>query len=158
MIPTARDLMETHVIAVSPESSLLDVHRLFVEEEISGAPVIDGAGNLLGVITKSDLLRAVDEERDSAVVETDYFRELLPYSAPDWGASSEDFQNRLAERQVEEVMTPGLIAVSPDASAAEVARALRENRVHRVFVMEDKRLLGVVSAFDVLKVLEDWRG
>lgn len=154
MVPTAREIMEKHVISVSPETSLLDVHRLFVEEEISGAPVVDGQGNLVGVVSQSDLLRAVDEERDTAIVEADYFRELLPYSVPDWAASSEDFQNRLGERRVEEVMTHGLICVSPEAGAPEIARTLRENHVHRVFVVEDQRLLGVVSAFDVLKVIE----
>ena len=112
--------METSVISVSPESALIDVHRLFVEEEISGAPVVDNTGALVGVISSTDLLRAVDEERDTAVVDADYFRDMLPYSAPDWGSSPENFQDRLADRRVEEVMTPGVISVPPEATAANL--------------------------------------
>lgn len=158
MLPTAKDLMETHVLSVNPEASLLDVHRLFVEEQISGAPVVDDRGLLLGVISTTDLMRAVDEERDTAIVDAQYFRDLLPYTSPDWASSSEDFQDRLAERTVADVMTRGLIAVAPAADAAEIARVLREHRIHRVFVVEDQNLLGVISAFDVLRVLEEMKG
>jgi CBS domain-containing protein len=50
-----------------------------------------------------------------------------------------------------------VLSVSPDAPARDVARILRENGVHRVFVSEDGRLLGVVSAFDLLRLIEDWK-
>jgi CBS domain-containing protein len=152
---SAGDLMERHVLSVSPETPLVDVHRLFVEEEISGAPVIDNAGLLLGVISTTDLLRAVEEEQDTALVETDYFRDILPYSAPDWANAPEDFQNRLADRTVEEIMTRGVISVAPTATASEVARTLRKHRVHRVFVVEGGRMLGLISAFDVLRLIEE---
>jgi CBS domain-containing protein len=120
MLPTARDLMQAGVISVSPETPLLDVHRLFVEEEISGAPVTDNTGTL-------------------------------------WSGSPEDLQDRLADRRVEEAMTPGVVSVEPKASAPEVARVLRENRIHRVFVVEDGRMVGVISAFDVLRLVEEWK-
>jgi CBS domain-containing protein len=159
MLPSAKDLMETHVLSVDPEASLLDVHRLFVEEQISGAPVVDERGLLLGVISTTDLMRAVDEERDTAIVDAEYFRDILPYTTPDWATSGEeDFQDRLRERRVTDVMTRGLIAVAPGADAAEIARVLREHRIHRVFVVEDQNLLGVISAFDVLRVLEELKG
>ena len=59
-MPLARDVMQTHLVTVEPELPLVDVHRLFVEEEITGAPVVDDTGRLLGVISSTDLLRAVD--------------------------------------------------------------------------------------------------
>ena len=157
MIPTARDLMETHVIAVNSEASLLDVYRLFVEEEISGAPVVDDLGTLVGVVTSTDLLRATEEEHDSAVVETDYLRRELPYTTPDWAALPGDFQDRLRERRVSEVMTPRVVTVPPEASAPEIARTLRQSRIHRVFVISDSRLVGIVSSFDILRLVEDWK-
>lgn len=150
----ARDLAEKHVIAVGPRASLLDVHRLFVEEEISGAPVVSEDEELVGVITSTDLLRAVEEERDTVEVHSAYFREILPYSSPDWAALPEDFQDRLSGRTVEDVMTRSVITVGPDDSAAAVARALRDNRVHRVFVVDRSQLVGVISAFDLLRLVE----
>ena len=156
MIPTAKDLMETHIISVAPETPLINVHRLFVEEQISGAPVLDDLGVVMGVITAADLLRAVAEEHDTVRVEADYFRDSLPYSSPDWAGAPENFQDRLAELRVSDEMSQGVISVPPSAGAPEVARTLRKAGVHRVFVAEDGRLLGLLSAFDLLKVIEDW--
>lgn len=157
MIPKARDLMEKRVVSVDPDAGLMNVHRLFVEEGISGAPVIDETDRLIGVISSVDLLRSVQEERDSAAVETNYFRDLLPYSSPDWENAPEDLQNRLGELRVSDAMTMGVISVSPDAPAPEVAKTLRENHVHRAFVVEGESLLGVISAFDLLRIVEEWK-
>jgi len=153
-IPTARDLMQSGVISVDPEASLLDVHRLFAEEEISGAPVVDEQGELVGVISASDLVRAVDAERDTARVEANYFRDLLPYSAPDWSGGPENFQDRLAELRVSDAMTSEVLTLAPETPAPAIARALRERHIHRVFVADGSRLLGIISAFDLLRVIE----
>jgi len=155
-MPTrARDLMEKDVLSVSPETPLLDVHRLFVEEQISAAPVIDDAEQVVGVVSSVDLLRAVEGERDTATVETSYFRELLPYSSPDWDHLPEDLQDRLGQLRVADAMSDGVVSVSPDDSAATVAGTLREHRVHHVFVVEEGTLVGIVSAYDLLRLIED---
>ena len=154
MLPTARDLMEKRVLSVDPEASLLEVHRLFAEEEISGAPVVDDVGRLVGVVTASDLIRAVEEESVSARVDSHYFRDLLPYSAPDWDAGPEDFQDRLARLRVSDAMTPEVVTIPASTPAPEIARVLRERRIHRVLVTADGELLGIVTAFDLLRVLE----
>jgi len=154
-MPTrARDLMEKNVLSVSPETPLLDVHRLFVEEQISVAPVLDEAERVIGVVSSIDLLRAVEGERDTAVVETSYFRDLLPYTSPDWDHLPEDLQDRLGRLQVADAMSEGVVSVSADASAAAVAHTLRENRVHHVFVVDKETLAGVISAYDLLGLIE----
>ena len=157
MIPKASDLMETNVIAVGPDTPLVEVHRLFTEEQISGAPVVDDLGNVIGVITGTDLLRAMSEEHDTVAVETAYFREVLDYGAPDVSEYPEDLQDRLGEQRVSDQMTEGVISVPPSATAPEIARELRSARVHRLFVIGSGRLLGVVSAFDLLTLVEDWK-
>lgn len=154
-MPTrARDLMEKDVLSVSPETPLLDVHRLFVEEQISVAPVLDDAERVIGVVSSVDLLRAVEGERNTAVVQTTYFRDQLPYSSPDWDHLPEDLQDRLGQLQVSDAMSEGVVSVSADASAAAVAHTLRENRVHHVFVVEKEILVGVISAYDLLELIE----
>jgi CBS domain-containing protein len=150
----ARDLMESRVIAIDPASSLLDAYRLFVEEEISGAPVVDEDGRVLGVLSAHDLLRAAAEERDTALVQTSYFRDLAEFSGPDWATTPEDFQDRLSQRTVAETMTPDAILVAPGATVAEVARTLRQRRVHRVLVVDGERLVGLISSFDLVALLE----
>ena len=151
---TARNVMTDSVVSVSPESRLLDVLRLFVEEGIHGAPVVDDAEKLVGVITTSDLLRAQEDERDTAWATTDYLREILEFSPPDWSGDLTDFRGRLAQRTVAEVMTKGCVSVPRDAPVADVARCLRENQIHRVWVENEGRLCGVVSTLDLMPVIE----
>lgn len=151
---TAESVMTDSVVSVSPESSLLDVLRVFVEESIHGAPVVDDDGRLVGVITTSDLLRAQEEEHDTAWATSDYLRGVLEFSAPDWTGDLTDFQDRLAQRTVVEVMTKGFASVPPDAPVADVARCLRENQIHRVWVLDGQRLRGVVSVLDLMPLIE----
>ena len=154
MRATARDVMQTTVITVGPETPLSDLQRLFLEEGIGGAPVVDDMGRVVGVISAADILRAVDDERDTAVSEPRYFRDTLEFSGPDWHHELEDFQDRLGELRVEDAMTAGVVAVAPDARVADVARKMREDRVHRVLVMEKDVLVGIISTFDLVALLE----
>ena len=151
---TAESVMQSSVVSVSPETPLADVQRLFVEEEIHGAPVVDEDGTVVGVITSGDLLRAAEEERDTAVVDSDYFRDTLEFSGPDWSGVPEDFQDRLTNLAAQDVMTPEAVTVSRDAPVGTVAEVLPKHRVHRVFVVDDGALVGVVSTFDLLECLE----
>ena len=66
MATTARDIMQSQVITLAPNDPLSNVHRLFFEEEIHGAPVLDEAGLVLGILTSMDLLRAASDEHESA--------------------------------------------------------------------------------------------
>lgn len=150
---TARDVMQKDVITISPETSLGDAQRLFVEESIGGCPVVDDRNVVVGVISSSDLLRAVNDERDTAVAETRYYRDDIAFSSPDW-SDLEDFQDRLAELQVSDAMTPGSLLVDIDASIPEVARTFRQHRVHRVLVVEGDALAGIISTLDLVELLE----
>ena len=153
-IMTARSVMTESVVSVSPESSLLNLLRLFVEEDIHGVPVVDDGGEFVGVISTSDLLRAEEEEHDTASTETDYLRGILEFSLPDWAGDLTDFQDRLAERTVAEAMTKTFASVPRDASVADVARCLRENQIHRVWVVDAGRVCGVISTLDLMPVIE----
>ena len=151
---TTRDLMQTHVISVQPETPLLDAQRLLVEEEIHAAPVVDDEGTLLGVISAIDILRAAAEEHEAGASQPIYFREELAYSGPDWANMPQDFQDRLAQLTVADAMTQGVVTVTEDTPIAEVAGVLRSRRIHRVFVVREGFLSGVLSTFDLLSILE----
>jgi CBS domain-containing protein len=150
-----RDVMQTHLITVDPELPLVDAHRLFVEEEIHGAPVVDERGRLLGVLSSSDLLRAVEEEHQSGSAQPRYLRGELEFSGPDWAYVPRDFQDRLSQLVVADAMTRGGVTVAPDAPVAEAARLMREHRIHRVPVVEHGVLVGIVTSFDLVALLEE---
>ena len=121
--------MEPSVLTVEPQTPLVDISRLFAEEEIHGAPVVDDDFRVCGVVSAMDLLRAVSDRYN-------------------------DFEDRMRDVSAADVMTGLVIAVTPNATAAEVAHVMRTQRVHRVLVIEDKELLGVITTFDLLAALE----
>jgi len=150
----ARDVMQKSVISVQPHAPLAQVARLFVEEAIHGAPVVDETDRLLGVVSVTDLIRAVDETHETGAASAVYFRDVLEYSGPDWSSAPEDFQDRLEQLTVADVMQPSVVTVGEDATVPEIAKLLRANRIHRVIVVRDGVLAGLVTALDLVGLLE----
>jgi len=152
MALTAADIMQTQVITVSPVDPLHAVQRLFFEEEIHGAPVVDDQARVRGMITSMDLIRAATEEKEST--EGSSFASAFEEAAGFWPDVSEAFQNRLSEAVATDAMTESIVTVPPTASIPEIARVLRENRIHRVLVVKGDVLLGIISSFDLIGLLE----
>jgi len=154
-IVRARDLMERDIITVTPETRLLDVHRLFVQEELHGAPVVGEDTLVRGVVSILDLLRLVRDEFEPGAGATaaTYFRDELPYSGSDWLRMPEDFQDRVQTLTVANAMSREIVTVGPGATVDEIARTMLEHHVHRVLVCEDHVLLGMISVFDLIRVL-----
>jgi len=155
----ARDLMERDVITVTPETRLLDVHRLFVEEEIHGAPVVDDNLVVHGVVSTLDLLRLVRDEFEPGAgsTTTTYFRGDLPYSSPDWQQMPEDIQDRMQRLTAADAMSRTLVGIGPDATIHEIAARMLDQHVHRLLVLEGDMLLGVVTTFDLMRALAQQR-
>jgi CBS domain-containing protein len=153
------DLMQRDVLVVSPETPLVDVHRLFVEEEINGAPVVEeDSGKVVGVISSLDLLRAVRDEYDHvASVVGAYFRDELPSSDPSWNDAPADFGERLAQLTVADAMVKERVWVTSDMSIAAAAAVMRSQRIHRVLVIDDHELIGILTTFDVLQAIAEQR-
>jgi CBS domain-containing protein len=154
MALTARDIMETRVITLSPNDPLSSVYRLFFDEEIHGAPVVDEQGRVLGILTTMDLLRVASDEGDTTRGDPSYLRELFELSEVDWEGTSDGFIDRLREHTVAEFMTEDVACVSTEASVPEIARTLRQNRIHRVLVIEGDILRGIISTSDLVALLE----
>jgi CBS domain-containing protein len=109
---------------------------------------------MLGVITSTDLVNAVLEQSESAGFGSEYLRELVEFSGPDWSRGAPaDFQDRLSQLTAEEVMTPGPSHVPASTPIGDVAARMHEQRIHRVWVTERGVLVGVISSFDLLPLL-----
>jgi CBS domain-containing protein len=155
MPKTAADVMQRSVLSLSPEASLLDAHRLFVEEGIHGAPVVDDEGQVIGVVTAIDLLRAVSEEHESAGFASNAaLREVLEFGPQIW-SSPEDLEDRLAQRTIGDVMTEGAHTVEERTRVRDLAQLMHRQKIHRVWVVKEGRPAGVVSAFDLLPLVRD---
>jgi CBS domain-containing protein len=142
---TAADVMTQNPITVRRTASILDAIRLMLEQRISGLPVVDEEGGLVGVLTEGDLLRRAEigtERRTS--------KWLSILSGPN--RQAEDYV-RTHGRRVEEVMTTAVASVTEDAPLETIASMMEKKRIKRVPVVNGRRLVGIVSRADLMRVL-----
>ncbi len=154
----ARSLMRSQVLKLTASMPIPRALELFEDHKISGAPVVDTSGRVLGVLSASDVtqaerlgrsaartqtpalvMRGGDDESDDELAEED----LL--SIEDYGPESSEGPT------VGDWMNPEVISVRPDCSLPELCRVLVENGIHRVLVMEHGELLGIVTSSDVVR-------
>ena len=151
----ARDLMQRDIITVSPDMPILDVYRLFVEEEIHGAPVVDDSQIVCGVITTLDLLRVTREELEpgSSATASEYFRADLPFPVASWMHLPDDIQDHLATVVARDAMSKEIVTVDPETVIDDVARTMLSHRIHRVLVSGASGIEGVLTTFDLLRAI-----
>lgn len=131
-------LMQRDVVTVAPETTLKDVARLLTERRISGVPVCDAAGRVLGVVSEADILR---KEEGTAERPVGLLARLVERG---------DGERRGA-RTAGQAMTAPAITVSPDATTAEAARLMVLRAVNRLPVVDGERLVGIVTRADLVR-------
>ena len=157
MATTARDVMQTEVLVLNASNSLLEAHQFFLRHDITGAPVVDDDGRLVGVVSISDLMRAEDEDHDVSRTVADYFSESSGYPNPNFDL--DNLREGLSEIPVSEVMTQDPICVEPDCPISEIAALIRKHRIHRVLVASpgaegEQEIAGIISLYDLVSLLE----
>jgi CBS domain-containing protein len=145
----ARDIMNPDVVTVTATMDLREAAKVFVEERISGAPVVDELGNLLGVISQSDLVEYELATERELTVEAPFYRRPYDESLH----RSRGFQiEELPADTIKDVMTPYLITVEEDTPIREVAARMAECGIHRLIVVDqDQQISGIVTSLDVLR-------
>ena len=141
----AKDIMSKKVIAVESWLILPELAKIFEEKTISGAPVVNEVGVILGVVSQTDLVRA---RRDDAGGVPLYHQELDD-SARTFGFHLEE----LEKTRVEEIMTPGAISLDLETPVEKVAKVMLESRIHRVLITKGDKLAGIVTTMDLVRAL-----
>jgi CBS domain-containing protein len=138
------DVMETDWPTLRPEQTVEDVIKLFAESGISGAPVVED-GRLAGIVTEGDLIF------QDAEIKAPGFLDILGGVIPlgNWDEYRRE-AIKSAGVTVGEVMTADVITISPDASLAEAATIMAEERIKLLPVAEESRLRGVITRMDIL--------
>lgn len=145
----AIDVMVSNVITVTLDQSVQDVAQILLEHRISGVPVLDAAGDLVGIVSEGDLIRRGDagtEHRRSWWLKLLMGRE---------GLAGEYIKEHATK--VKDVMTRGVICASPETSISEIAELLERNRIKRVPIVKDRRVIGIVSRANLLQALAGLR-
>ncbi|WP_062261966.1 CBS domain-containing protein [Endozoicomonas arenosclerae] len=152
---TAEQIMTSGVITVPCDWSVERLARFLTDKSISGAPVVDQSGRLIGVVTLSDIVRHAGSGLADIQTRDDHFYRTMT----DTDLSDEDlrsFHESVDQAVlVDDIMTPMVFEVSPKTPLINVAEAMVKGRIHRVLVTEHRQLKGIISALDLLKVMTD---
>jgi len=155
----AREVMTQEVRTVGPEMQLADLERTFLEDRVSGFPVVD-KGRLVGLISRSDVVRKLCVERTLAENLSDFYSDAGSF-AGDPPESIEGIAGRVGARletlRVRDFMVRELLVVEPDTPVVEIAKQLLERHIHRLPVVEGGQLVGIVSALDLVRLVAEGR-
>lgn len=141
----AAEVMTRDVVTTTPEARIEDVVRAMLRHRVSGMPVIDAAGKVVGIVTEGDLVR-----RAETATERPHSRLAGLLLAP--GRLAEEYVLSHG-RKVGEVMSKAVISVASETPLVEVVGLMESRRVKRLPVLEDGRLVGIISRADLLRAL-----
>ena len=140
-----RDVMTRGVISVEPEESILIAARLMLQHRVSGLPVVDGKGALVGIVTEGDFLRR--GEIGTARRRPKWLEFIV---GP--GRLAEEYVHS-SGRKVAEIMTPNPYTIDADASLETVVEVMERRRIKRLPVVRDGRLIGIISRANLMHAL-----
>ncbi|CAH0305326.1 CBS domain-containing protein [Roseomonas sp. CECT 9278] len=141
----ARDIMTTELVTVPPDMPTDALATLMADRHVSGAPVVDADGRLVGLVTDGDLMRRLSAREDKPA---SFLAALLGANA----AQATSYA-RAHGRRVRDLMSTDLATVTEEATVEEVAHILETRRIRRVPVVRDGVLVGVVSRADLLRAV-----
>ena len=143
----ASDVMTRNIFSVRPDATVAEAIRTMLDKQISGLPVIDEAGRLVGILTEGDLLR-----RGETGTERQRPRWLEILMGP--GRLAGEYV-RTHGRKVDAIMTRDLVSVAPDTPLKEVVELMERRRIKRVPVLDGDVPVGILSRADLLRALAD---
>jgi CBS domain-containing protein len=137
-----KDVMTTNVITVQKFESVLAVADILASRNISGIPVLDKLGKVIGIITQADILSVVGIRKDRT------FKDLLKHML------GEPLLERKMGDIVGDVMTSPALTTTPETNIATVVQIMDEKKIRRLLVVDEKNMLvGIISRADILKAV-----
>lgn len=143
---TAGDIMTKDVKSVKKETTIRELAELFSTHRIGTAPVVDDAGNLIGVVTETDL---VEQNKSLHIPTVVSIFDWVIYLESD--RKFEEELKKVTAQVVGDIYTSEVVTVSPDTPVHRVADIMTTRKIHTVPVVQGTKLVGVVSRIDVIR-------
>jgi CBS-domain-containing membrane protein len=143
---TAKDIMTRDVVTVGPRTTVEELARLLMEHHISGAPVVDDTGALVGIVTEHDLINREKRLHIPTVVQI--------FDAFIYLESSKKFEEDLKKMvgaRVGDICNPDVVTIDEDSTLTDIATIMTEKDVRLLPVTSGGKLVGIVGEEDVLK-------
>ena len=143
----AKDIMTKEVITVNADDTIEKVAQLMLNHHVSGMPVVDGEGKLVGIISEGDLL--IQDKEIKAPAMTVFLGGIIYFENP---SRFNKELKRIIALKVSELMSQKVYSVGPEDPIEKVIKIMSEKEVNRVPVLDDnKRVLGIISRQDIIK-------
>lgn len=152
MSKLVRDVMQTDVTTVSPDTTFPELRRIFVKTGFGAVPVLDRDHRMKGIVSRSDVVRKASIEQSLAELADGDFDSILGVEDNDNALESigAAVGRRLANVTAQDIMITKVLTIAPDEPLVEAARQMVERNIHRLPVLDGGRLVGIVSAFDFM--------
>ena len=147
---TAKDIMTRDVITISPETEIAHAAKLLLENRINGVPVVNEAGELVGILCQSDL---IIQQKNIPI--PSLFTLLDGYIPLTSSKKIDREVEKIAAKKAEDAMTANPVTISPDTEIEKVAAFMVEKNYHTLPVVDGGKLVGIVGKEDVLRTLID---
>ncbi len=150
---TARDIMRKEVVTIGADASVRELAELLSQHKVSGVPVLDPEGRVVGVATEGDVIYQDVELHFPHYVQ---FLDSVIYVD-----SIRRFEERFRKAygtKVADIMSDEVVSVEPDTSIRDIATEMVERDINRVPVVEDGKLVGIITRGDVVKAMARERG
>jgi CBS domain-containing protein len=143
----AADVMTANVITVDPDTTVQALAALLSERAISGAPVVDAAGRLVGIVSEGDLLHRIEIGTEA------HGRRQRSWWLEDFSSEQAKDYVKAHGRTVKDIMTRDVVTITEQTDLGEVATLLETKRIKRVPVMRDDKIVGIVSRSNLVRAL-----
>ena len=142
----AIDIMTRDVITVQENMTVEALGRIFIEKRISGAPVLNSQGRIVGIVTENDLVRKNSRLHIPTVVRI--FDAFVPLGSTD---RVEEEIRRIAASTVSEICSRTVVTVPPDATLQDISSLMFEKGVHLIPVLDSGQIVGIIGKIDIIK-------
>jgi CBS domain-containing protein len=149
---TARDIMTSDVATVSPEASVRELAKLLAQTGVSGVPVVDDAGRLVGIVTEGDVIL-----QDADLHFPHYVQILESFIYLESVRKFEERFRKAFGAKVADVMSREVTTVAPETSMSEVATIMADQDINRVPVIEGDRVVGIITRGDIVRAMAEER-
>ena len=142
-----KEIMSEEVITVTKDATIEEIAKILIDHHISGVPVVDDENHLLGIVTEGDLIHQETAPRLPGVLSI--LGAFIYFNG--WEQFKDDFK-KLSAKKADEIMTSDVIAVKEDMDVQDIAAIFINKKINRAPVLRNKKIIGIVSRADILKV------
>ena len=143
----AKDIMTKEVVTINQDDSIEKLSDLLIDNKISGVPVVDGEGKIVGIATEGDIII-----RDTDLHFPRYFKLLDSIIYLESLTKFKDSLRKHLATKVSEIMTSDIVSCTPETSVEEIAGMMVEKKINRIPVLsDDKKIEGIITRADIVK-------